>query len=422
MAINPYLPASFTANGVQVDFAFTFPYLNALHVKATINAVPTTAFTFFSANVLRFTVAPPNGAAVVIFRETPGDVLSTVIQPGGPLPVDGLNDNFLQSLYYNQETQFDAANQSTAGLQAQINTATTNANNAVTTANSAVATANSAQSIASGLAGSIATANSNASAAVTTAGLALQRSGGTMTGAITFLSEQPSIGRRNLLINPNFLINERNYVSGTATSIANQYTVDRWRVITSGQNLSWTTSGGVRTATAPAGGIDQIIEGISVVAGTYVINWTGTATCLVDGISRLKGATFTLAGGANVTVRFTGGTVALPQLELGTTPTPPEGRLVGDELALCQRYYSRTRATMQVQATAAAQVWATTVAMPQQMRASPTLANLGAGSEANLTSSNAVATGPSSFRFEIVAAASGVAFATDKIIEANAEL
>lgn len=103
MAINPYVPATATGNGVQVDFTFTFPYLNQLHVKASINGTLTTAFTFFSTNVLRFSVAPAAGATVFIFRETPADALEAIIQPGGPLPVVGLNQNFLQGLYYTQE-------------------------------------------------------------------------------------------------------------------------------------------------------------------------------------------------------------------------------------------------------------------------------------------------------------------------------
>jgi len=144
MAINPYVPATATGNGTQVDFTFAFPYLNQLHIKASINGVLTTAFTFFSASILRFSVAPAAGAQVRIFRETPATALSTVLQPGGPLPVAGLNDNFNQGLYYAQETQYDAANQSTAGLQAQITVANDNAANAVVTANAADAAADAA--------------------------------------------------------------------------------------------------------------------------------------------------------------------------------------------------------------------------------------------------------------------------------------
>ena len=82
---------------------------------ATINGVATTSFTFLSSNILRFNTAPANGSTVRIFRETRGDTLATVIQPGGPLPVEGLNNNFLQSLYYNQETADNVAN-AAAGL------------------------------------------------------------------------------------------------------------------------------------------------------------------------------------------------------------------------------------------------------------------------------------------------------------------
>jgi hypothetical protein len=148
MAINPYSPATATGNGTQVDFTFTFPYIARAHIKASINGVPTTAFTFFSASILRFTTAPANGAVVRIFRETPGDALVAVFQAGGPLPIPGLNNNFRQSLYYNQETQYDAANQSTAGLQAQITAATNTANSANTTAGAANATAAAAQAAA----------------------------------------------------------------------------------------------------------------------------------------------------------------------------------------------------------------------------------------------------------------------------------
>jgi hypothetical protein len=172
MAINPYVPASATGNGSQVDFTFTFPYIFPTHVKAYLNGVQTTAFTFFSTNVLRFTVAPALGVNVLIVRETPGDALAAVIQPGGPLPIVGLNNNFLQSLYYAQETQYDAANQSTAGLQAQITAATATANAASANAGSAVTTANAASATANGIASTANTANTNANNAVTTANTA----------------------------------------------------------------------------------------------------------------------------------------------------------------------------------------------------------------------------------------------------------
>jgi len=147
------------------------------------------------------------------------------------------------------------------------------------------------------------------------------------------------LGFRNAIINGNPIINQRVYVSGTATTGANQYTLDRWRVVTSGQSITWTDSNNVRTVTAPAGGVEQVIEGVNILSGTYTLNWTGTATATVDGNAVSKGGNVTLTGGTNCTVRFSSGTFALAQLEPGTVATPFERRSFGQELALCQRYY-----------------------------------------------------------------------------------
>lgn len=153
------------------------------------------------------------------------------------------------------------------------------------------------------------------------------------------LNGGPLAGFRNLIINGNPTINQRGYVSGTATSGANQYTLDRWRVVTSGQNISFTDSANVRTVTAPAGGCEQVVEGLSILSGTYTLNWTGTATATIDGTAVAKGGNVTLTGGTNATVKFSSGTFTQVQLEPGPVATPFERRSFGQELALCQRYY-----------------------------------------------------------------------------------
>ena len=145
---------------------------------------------------------------------------------------------------------------------------------------------------------------------------------------------------RNMVINGSGRINQRGYVSGTATGAANQFTLDRWFVIASGQNLTFTGTDAGRTMTAPAGGAAQVIEGANIAGGTYVINWTGTATCTVDGTSRGKGDTFTLTANTNAVVRFTGGTFTDVQIELGTVATAFERMKFGQELLSCQRYYA----------------------------------------------------------------------------------
>ena len=148
------------------------------------------------------------------------------------------------------------------------------------------------------------------------------------------------LGVRNAIINGNPIINQRGYVSGTATSGANQYTLDRWRVVTSGQSITWTDSGNVRTVTAPAGGLEQVIEGINLITGTYTLSWTGTATATVAGNAVANGGNVSITGGTNTTLRFSSGTVSLVQFEPGTVATPFERRSYGQELALCQRYFT----------------------------------------------------------------------------------
>lgn len=163
---------------------------------------------------------------------------------------------------------------------------------------------------------------------------------GTAADARNGLAIGPVISFRNLLINATGAVNQRGYVSGTATGAANTYTLDRWRVVTSGQNVAFGAASPDRTMTAPAGGLEQVIEGASIVGGVYTLSWTGTATATVNGTAITSGGnTASLPANTNVTVRFTGGTVTRPQFELGTVATPFERRPPGLELSLCLSYY-----------------------------------------------------------------------------------
>lgn len=189
------------------------------------------------------------------------------------------------------------------------------------------------------------------------------------------LNGGPLAGFRNVIINGNPTINQRSYVSGTATTVANQYTLDRWRVVTSGQNISFTDSANVRTVTAPAGGCEQVVEGLSIVSGTYTLNWTGTATATVDGTAVAKGGNVTLTGGTNATVKFSSGTFTQVQLELGSVATPFEQRPIGTELALCQRYFYQPNVTYieQSYGGGSGANTVTQIYFPTQMRAAPTI-------------------------------------------------
>jgi hypothetical protein len=94
---------SYTGNGSRVSYPFTFPYLKASDVKASIDAVDTTAFTLTNATTLQFNTAPANGAKIKIFRETGIDSLSATFYAGSAIKSEDLNDNFTQNLYVTQE-------------------------------------------------------------------------------------------------------------------------------------------------------------------------------------------------------------------------------------------------------------------------------------------------------------------------------
>ena len=94
---------SFTGNGSTTNYSFTFPYLKASDVKASINAVETTAFTLPTATTLQFNTAPANGANILIFRETGIDDLTATFFAGSAIKSEDLNENFTQNLFVTQE-------------------------------------------------------------------------------------------------------------------------------------------------------------------------------------------------------------------------------------------------------------------------------------------------------------------------------
>lgn len=141
----------------------------------------------------------------------------------------------------------------------------------------------------------------------------------------------------NLFANSAFLINQRGYVSGAATSGANQYTLDRIRVVVSGENIAFVASTFGNKITAPAGGAEQVIEGNRITGGDYACTWVGTGTIQVNGITQIKGATFSLTAGSNATITMFG---EIEQFML-TRPSML-GKYEYDysiDLLMCQRYY-----------------------------------------------------------------------------------
>jgi hypothetical protein len=189
----------------------------------------------------------------------------------------------------------------------------------------------------------------------------------------------------NLIINGNFTINQRAYVSG-ANLASGAYGFDRWKSNFTNTTLTFTSAPAGQSVTINSGGgLQQIVEQANVPAGTYVLSFQGSATGRIYN----SGATppsyaaspisFTADGLANVVVEFTatGATKTLGQvkLERGSTATAfnYSGSTIEGELAACMRYYIKY--TSQI-------AWSgadTTgrygyIMLPYQMRTAPTCA------------------------------------------------
>lgn len=196
-----------------------------------------------------------------------------------------------------------------------------------------------------------------------------------------------SYGFRNEIINGNFMINQRGYTSGSNLA-SGSYGFDRWKSAFTNTSLTFTSAPQGQLVTISASGvIRQIVERANIVAGSYVLSWTGTATGRVynSGASApsyaVSPVSVYLDGTADVIVEFTpaSGTATLGnvQLELGSRATPFEQRLNAIELALCQRYYYRVSLNATNRAFClgwadSSTVFVGTVPFPQIMRTRPT--------------------------------------------------
>jgi hypothetical protein len=196
-------------------------------------------------------------------------------------------------------------------------------------------------------------------------------------------------GRKNLLINGDFKVNQRGWTNGTSVGNGEtKFLVDRWPCYASG----WTWDGHVNLTTLPNGIQTNSIYMLATTGGNGYwhpfqkieperwmngreftmsawvkttstgmrLRYCDTLVCKEigdvipnDGVWRFITASFTMsdnmntAGAIQFQPAFTSQSVssgeylefALCQLELGSVATEFEHRSYGEELALCQRYY-----------------------------------------------------------------------------------
>ena len=115
---------TYTGNGSTTDYSFTFPYLDTPDIKASLAGVSTTAFTLLNATTVRFNTAPGNGVAIRIYRETAYTNPKATFYPGSAIRAGDLNDNTLQNLYVNQESNDKVADAWLTGDPTVISTET----------------------------------------------------------------------------------------------------------------------------------------------------------------------------------------------------------------------------------------------------------------------------------------------------------
>ena len=164
------------------------------------------------------------------------------------------------------------------------------------------------------------------------------------SGVVSGLNGGALAGFRNRIMDGNFAVNQRGFVSGTALAAA-AYGHDRWKAGGSGCTYTFAAAKPDTTVTITAGTLTQIIEDANIEGGTYTLSWSGTATARVyqgttTGSYAASPLVVTgLSAGTNTTVEFGAGTLGRVQFEPGPLATPFERRPLGTESTLCQRYF-----------------------------------------------------------------------------------
>lgn len=162
-------------------------------------------------------------------------------------------------------------------------------------------------------------------------------------GGSSFLSRQA-------IINGNFVVNQRVYVSN-ATLASGAYGHDRWKGGASGGDYTFTQLPSSTTITIKTGkSLIQVIETFNVIGGTYTLSWTGTAQARFGIDSATPSGAYaaspititTQTAGTVMSVEFNEGTLGKAQLNSGSVALPFQAKSFNQELLDCMRYYEKS--------------------------------------------------------------------------------
>ena len=184
----------------------------------------------------------------------------------------------------------------------------------------------------------------------------------------TDIAKIGNLSNPNLLINPNFAINQR----GETSYVGVKYSVDRWKsrydnltveVLTNGVRLTNSQSSGTtylrqRLESAPAGKVVTLSCKISAIqsgtGGRIMMNY---GTTNAEPTTYINGVAFSNSGIVTLTVTVPSNAVSFAvdvgvapnssidvewaKLEIGSVATPFSPPSIAEELPKCQRYYQR---------------------------------------------------------------------------------
>jgi hypothetical protein len=227
---------------------------------------------------------------------------------------------------------------------------------------------------------------------------------------------------QNFADNAGFAVNQRTYVSGTALAAA-AFGHDRWKGGAGGCTYTFAAlAGPTNTITITAGTLQQVIEGTSLLAGNYMLSWTGTAQGRV-GAGSYAASPVSVAGitaGANTTIEFNAGTLGRVKFEPGTVATPWTALPTQQDLARCQRFFQTGQVYFGGYSAGNVSAIGSWV-FPVTMRAVPAIV-VTTNADSNLTSPTYTNFGGSSVGFVGATPAGAVGWSINRVFTASADL